>query len=96
MAYPPDPPAAHERGGDWPDRLLASIAAEPRSLGEPSPEELRVLEALAAGCTVRQAADMLGRRYETVQNQLHDARFILGAKNSTHAVALALRRRLIR
>lgn len=54
--------------------------------------ELRALSVLSYGLTVPMAAELLGLSEETVSRQLASARRRLGAKNSTHAVALAIRR----
>jgi DNA-binding CsgD family transcriptional regulator len=41
------------------------------------------------------AAEVLGKSIYTVRRQLRSARGRLGAKNTTHAVAIAFRDRLI-
>lgn len=63
---------------------------------ELDPPQLQVLEALSRGTGVFGAAEILGRPVETVVEQLTDARRLLGGKDTTHAVAEALRRGLIR
>jgi DNA-binding CsgD family transcriptional regulator len=54
--------------------------------------ERNMLRALAAGLRISEAADVLGIPYETARDHLRRARRVLAAKNTTHAVALALRR----
>jgi len=54
--------------------------------------EREVLELFAEGMTVEEVAKERGRSPETVKTQLFKARAKLGAKNVTHAVALAIRK----
>ena len=60
-----------------------------------SAAELRTLEAMSRGVGIRGAADLVGYSTYTVQDHLVQARRVLQAKNTTHAVAEALRRGLI-
>jgi DNA-binding CsgD family transcriptional regulator len=60
-----------------------------------SPGETRVLAYAAAGYSVPQSARLLERSPETLKEQLKNAREKLGARNTTHAVAIAIRRGLI-
>lgn len=60
------------------------------------PHERRVLQAIADGRTVLEAARELRLSYETVRSYLKMARARLGAANTTQAVALAWRQGLIR
>ncbi len=103
------PPAADEPHGDWPTRLLrklerAQLVTEDQlrpgrvalTACDPSPAELRALEGLSYGLTRGMFAELYGLSSETVASQLRSARFKLAAKNSTHAVAIAIRRGLIR
>lgn len=96
---------ADENG--WVDALLRDIARAPlladeRGIGFPTPgsrdltpAELRVVEAMSQGLTAEMAGDLLGVAAETVRSQLKAARFRLRGKNTTHAVANALRLGLI-
>jgi len=43
------------------------------------------------GIGVQRSADLLGKGYTTVQRQRRTARIVLNAKNTTHAVAVAIR-----
>jgi DNA-binding NarL/FixJ family response regulator len=54
-----------------------------------------VLQTLSRGLTVTQASDVLGIPYETVKSRLRKSCRVLRAKNSTHAVANAIRAGLI-
>ena len=56
-----------------------------------SKRERETLLLLSHGCTLAQAGDALGLGYETVRTHDRSARFKLRAKNSTHAVAEAIR-----
>ncbi len=60
-----------------------------------SPRELDVLRLLAEGRTNRQMAADLGQAEATVKGYLRDLFEKLGASDRAHAVALALRSRLI-
>ena len=66
-----------------------------RGREEPSATELRTLEAISHGLTYDMAAQVLGCPVETVKSRLKAARYKLGAKNTVHAVAIAVRRGLI-
>lgn len=57
----------------------------------PSPAELRVLQCLSHGMTRQMAADSLFLSVETVKTHTQNARRALAAKNTLHAVAIALR-----
>ncbi len=87
---------------DWPDpdqRDDALWRALARTHAQPVPQltamEVRVLEALAHGAGVRGAADITGLTESAAASHIRRARSILGAKDRTHAVAIALRLRLI-
>lgn len=56
-----------------------------------SPRERDVLELYQIGLTRPYIAQVLGVKPQTVKSTLTDARRKLGARNSTHAVALAIR-----
>lgn len=55
-----------------------------------SPAELAALRCAADGLTVPETAAMLHKGTETVKSQLLRARLKLGARNTTHAAALAV------
>lgn len=57
--------------------------------------ELRVLRCYSVGMTLHMVADVLGVSSETVKTQKGSAVFALRAKNTTHAVCLAIRGGLI-
>lgn len=92
----------------WPDpdlrddaltRLLGRVLATPGGApGEPvalSPEQRRCLSATAAGLRRNEAAAALGLSPHTVHSHLRHISRLLAAKNTTHAVANALRLGLI-
>lgn len=56
-----------------------------------TPAEKRVLTALAAGGTMEKYANESWRSKHTIRDQVKSARAKLGARTSTHAVALAIR-----
>ncbi len=60
-----------------------------------TPRELAVLRLLSIGMPFKQAAQYLGIGEETVRTHLKKVQLKLGVRNRTHAVAEALRRRLI-
>lgn len=66
-----------------------------RRPGELTERELQILSCCSHGLTCRMVGDLLHISPQTVQSTLKRARFHLGAKSTTHAVALALRRGLI-
>lgn len=90
---------------EWsdPDRRAAALdwvardirAYNPRRT-TPTRSELQVLTCLSHGMTRAMAADALGLGVETVKSHLRSARQRLGAKDSTHAVAIAIRLGMIR
>lgn len=63
---------------------------------EVTPGQVRILEALSHGMGYKGAADLLGLSPETIKWQAQGARYRLRAKNTTHAVAIALRKGLIK
>jgi DNA-binding CsgD family transcriptional regulator len=60
-----------------------------------TPRELSVLRLMSAGHQIKSAADLLELGQETVRTHLKKAQAKLGVHNRTHAVAQAIRRRLI-
>jgi DNA-binding CsgD family transcriptional regulator len=60
-----------------------------------TPAQVRVLELMADGHSRASAARKFGRQEETVKYQLRLIRYKLHARNTTHAVAIALREGLI-
>lgn len=67
----------------------------PRSGDHLSQQQKRVLAGAAQGMLRWEIADMLHISEHTVRNHLHDIHRRLEARNTTHAVALALARGLI-
>lgn len=57
----------------------------------PSPREVEVIRLIADGRPPKQVARDLGMSHHTVKDHLDALRRKLGAANTTHAVALALR-----
>ena len=57
--------------------------------------ELAVLRIASDGKTAKEIASALGLRMETVRSHFKKARTKLGARNRTHAVAVAMRQLLI-
>lgn len=55
-----------------------------------TPHEVRCLRLAADGLTTRETSSALGKGEETVKSQLAKARLKLNARNTTHAVVLAL------
>lgn len=53
------------------------------------------LRLIASGKTVKQAARLLDRAPVSIEDSLKRARVALGARNSTHAVSIAIRGGLI-
>jgi LuxR family quorum sensing-dependent transcriptional regulator len=62
---------------------------------QPTPRELAVLRLMAAGKTIDEIAKSLGLGEETIRSHLKKAQAKLGAHNRPHAVAEAMRQRLI-
>jgi DNA-binding CsgD family transcriptional regulator len=62
-----------------------------RAILELTEPEIMALWAVSIGCTIPQAADLLDKGVNTVNTQLDRARLKLGARNTTHAVAIATR-----
>lgn len=60
-----------------------------------TPRQADVLGLMARGVTVRRTAVLLGISEHTVKEHARDARHNLGARNTAHAVGIALRERLI-
>jgi DNA-binding CsgD family transcriptional regulator len=52
--------------------------------------ETKVLRLVAHGHTLERTAQLLGKSRETVKAQVRVARGRLGARNTTHAVAIAV------
>jgi DNA-binding CsgD family transcriptional regulator len=62
---------------------------------ELSDHELAALACAALGLTSEESGRRLCKSAETVKAQLGSARVKLGARNTTHAVSIAIRRRLL-
>lgn len=60
-----------------------------------TPKQKRILEEVAKGLQTKQIAELLGVDYYTVREHLVRARTNLGAKNTTHAVVIAIRLGLV-
>lgn len=78
-----------------PERWLSRLPDGARPEGPLSASQVRALQAASHGLTARLSADLFDIAYDTVRDQLKAARFALRAKNTTHAVAIALRQGLI-
>ena len=85
----------------WPDpdrrdnalgRVLERVMEPPRAL---TPLEARYLFAASVGMGEQETAAVFGVTVDTVRKSLRRTRRVLVAKNTTHAVAIALRRGLI-
>lgn len=74
------------------ERLTADIGQADVTV---SPREAEMLSSIADGMRTRQAAAKLGITFETARTYLDRARDKLDAVNTTHAVAIAIRRGLI-
>jgi len=88
-----DAPLEHEYDGGWKSRVDIERRREQADLPE---RPLRCLELASYGLTNPMIAETLGISHGTVQTHMKRAKFILAAKDRTHAVAIALRRGLIR
>ena len=77
------------------DQVLGRITAKMDRAGKLSPRELDVLRAYAVGLVEPEIAVLYGISRDTVKTQAGMARLRLGAKNTTHAVALAIRAGLL-
>lgn len=64
-------------------------------IGDLSETHLRALELAADGLTYAETAERLGCSPETVKRNIQQAMLRLGARNRTHAVAIAWRRGMI-
>lgn len=84
-----------DEDSDWDARLLAGMARFGAARHDLSPAELDALRACSHGLTAAMAGELLAKEAETVKTQLKHARLKLGAKNTAHAVAIALREGLI-
>ncbi len=62
---------------------------------QPTPRELAVLRLMAAGRTADEIARSLGLSEETIRSHIKKVQAKLGARNRLHAVAEAMRHRLI-
>lgn len=61
----------------------------------PTVRELQVLRLIADGLSHDQAAERLAVSVQTVKTHMRNIRQLLGARNSTHAVAIAFERGLL-
>ena len=73
------------------DRLFAAVNTAQSTRAVLRPSEARALTMLAAGHTYESAATALGLTHWTVADQVRSAIRRLDARNSTHAVAIAVR-----
>jgi DNA-binding NarL/FixJ family response regulator len=78
------------------DEASLSLVVSGRVEGDPSPQELQVLEAFSHGLGYRSIGETLGRPLETMKAQVKHAKFLLRSKTTTEACCEALRRGLIR
>lgn len=81
---------------DWPTRLAVAIIRKPEPHERHVTEaEAAVLRCLAVGMGLDGTADLLVKSRHTVKSQLAAAKEKLRAKDTPHAVALAIRQGLI-
>jgi DNA-binding CsgD family transcriptional regulator len=90
-----------------PERLIAALRRAPlvpeEELVQKRPKardrladaERAALTCASHGLDAAMTAEVLGKSVHTIKDQLRTARYILRAKNTAHAVALALRAGLI-
>jgi len=78
-----------DRSHPWARRLVATLADPARE--SLTPQEARVLTAYSVGMDGPDVAEVLGLSANTVATHTKHARQKLQAKNTTHAVANALR-----
>ena len=79
-------------------RLEQLVDPQPERIGKQrvlTPRELSVLRLMSLGHQIKGVAELLGLGEETIRTHLKKAQAKLGVRNRTHAVAQALRRRLI-
>lgn len=62
---------------------------------ELTPTQSKILQQVALGFTAAEVAAALCRSEKTIESHLRDVRKFLKARNTTHAVAIALRTELI-
>ena len=77
---------------EWINRHIAGNWQVDR---DPSHAELQVLQAFSYGLGYKSVGEVLGRSPNTVRSQIRQARFLLRAKTTAQAVAIAIRRGLI-
>jgi DNA-binding CsgD family transcriptional regulator len=78
--------SAIERG-EIPERLVDALS---NSASRLNLQEIAVLEYAALGLSAKETALVLGVGLNTIKNWASSARLRLGARNTTHAVALAV------
>lgn len=77
------------------DRILNDMAHAPKPNTNLTPAELRVVYCLSYGLGSRGAAEMCNITYETARDHSKHARRKLRARDTTHLIAIAIRRGLI-
>ncbi len=78
------------------DQIIGPELQRPATLArQPTPRELAVLQLMAAGKTIDEIAYSLGLGEETIRSHVKKVQAKLGARNRLHAVAEAMRHRLI-
>ena len=88
--------AAMERNPEGTWRLLHEVFVGRKGLRtQPTPAELGCLRAASVGLDANEAGLVLGIGEETVKSHLQSCRRRMRAKNTCHAVALAIRAGLI-
>lgn len=75
--------------------VIAYGSYKARRTPELSPIELRVIEAFSYGLEYRMVADLLDLSLESIKGHMRAIRYKLCAKNTVHAVAIALRNGVI-
>jgi DNA-binding CsgD family transcriptional regulator len=77
------------------DQLVASVAPSGTPRYALTPRELAVLRLLSIGTPFKEAAVNLGLGQETIRTHLKKVQLKLGVRNRAHAVAEAIRQKLI-
>ena len=85
---------AQPQPDEWGEIIVRAAGSRP-SIHKPTPPELDVIRCFSHGLEADLAAAALGIDTDAVETRLQLARVKLAAKNTTHAVARAIRLGLI-